>query len=112
MTITSAPTEWKAPEWHPDFGDASSELEMLQAFASRLLAVSPRTVLTLDAPEPGLLYVRGELPDARIFEAYAVVSTKCPRTYRLGIFLNPDTATEDERYFESIDETIGFLTTK
>ena len=106
------PSDWRPPQWHADFGNPMLQLEPLKAFAGRLMLAEPKTILTLEAPEPGLLYVRGEFPNEKVFEVYSVPSLEHSGTRRLAVFVNPDTGEEVEKYFDLVDEAIEFIVTQ
>lgn len=109
VKMSTSPNTWQPPQWHPDFGDPISQLEPLRAFSQRLLLAEPKAIVVLEAPEPGLLYVRGILPNAKMFEVHSVPSPQHFGMRRLGVFMNPDTDHETERYFDLPDEAIAFL---
>jgi len=87
-----SPQDWNPPQWHPDFGDPKVEFEQLRARAIELLSddaefrrfqdlpspyprLYPRAApikVTLETPEPGLMFLRIE-SDNQIAEVYSVL---------------------------------------
>lgn len=109
MTNKTPPQDWQAPQWHADFGDPLLQLLPLKAFASRLISVEPNARIAVKTPEPGLLYLRGQLTNNAVFEVYSAPPLGADDPRRLGIFLNPDTDEEVEEYFDSPEEAVAFI---
>ena len=101
------PTHWKAPIWHADWGDPSLELEPLRALALKLLRGTKVTV-TLETPEPGMLYLRGSFSDGRGLEIHSVASIEHGGSRRFAVFMKAG-AEETEDYFDSLEEAAAFL---
>jgi hypothetical protein len=104
------PEVWPVPAWHPDFGDASAELEHLRSFAMVLLAIVPDAHVELEAPEPGLMNLAVELPDGSSAEVYSISSGNPPSERRYGLFLAPGTPNEREIYEDAIENAMNCLT--
>ena len=103
------PHDWVAPNWHADFGNAMLELEPLRAFSCELLLTEPNAILMIETPEPGLLYVRGQMPNEKVFEVYSVSSLENIGSRRFAIFLIVGDNEPVEKYFNSVDEAVEFL---
>jgi hypothetical protein len=67
-----SPDDWVAPDWHSDFGDPVVELVHLRAFASQLLATLSSTCVSLELPEPGLMYVRVQTAGGTTSAVYSI----------------------------------------
>jgi hypothetical protein len=104
------PEVWPAPEWHPDFGDAKSELEHLRSFPTALLANIPEAQVELELPEPGLMSVAVQMPNGSSAEVYSVASIGSPGQRRYGLFLAPDTPNEREVYEDALESSVKRLT--
>lgn len=107
MKESQSPRTWRSPDWHADFGDPALELEHLREFSLLLLAVLPNATVTLEIPEPGLMYVHIQLEDGTVAEVHSVPFLEIPEKRRLAIFFAPGTSTEEEIYAESIDSAVN-----
>ena len=104
MDSTQELEAWHRPDWHPDHGDPGIEMGHLRSFAVKLLSAVPTATLTLETPEPGLLYVRVELASGTVAEVYSVPSPEDATHRRFAIFLCPGTAAESEIYVEAAED--------
>ena len=109
MNRSNHPDTWKTPQWHPDLGDANSELLHLQDVAKATLQLVPRLGVRLELPEPGLMYVSVWDQNRRVAELYSKegIGSVSPRKYAL--FLLPDTPDEEEHYCDSPVEIVNLL---
>jgi hypothetical protein len=107
MTDSQLPSAWIAPEWHSDFADATLELDHLKEFSTCLLSAAPDLKVTLDMPEPGLLYVQVDIGDETKAEIYSVPSPASPGSRRFAIFFDPGTVNEEEVYADSADNAVS-----
>ena len=112
MKNNVSPNDWVAPSWHADFGNPMLELEPLRTFSCRLLRAEPNVILAIETPEPGLLYVRGQLPNGNVFEVYSVLSLEYIGSRLLAIFMIEGNFEEEEAYFNSANEATAFLVTQ
>ena len=99
--MNSNPSEWTAPKWHSDFGDASEELEMLKKFCILLIRRKPEYNTELDCFEEGYMKVNIYKKKNKYAELYI---TNKNNNKRYGLFLAIDTIDEDEIYFSDLDE--------
>ena len=109
MPDNTLPQHWQVPLWQADFGDPLVQLLPLQTFASRVEASNPTVRIVLKTPEPGLLFLRGQLGDKIAFEAYSVPPLSDGGPRRLGVFLNPDSDNETEQYFDHPEDAAVFI---
>lgn len=68
--FTNNPNSWTAPSWHPDFGDAQSEVDRLRTLALALQARNGDIETTLQNPEPGYIYLRVTKGTSLLAQAY------------------------------------------
>lgn len=103
MFESSRPEEWRAPRWHPDYGDPEFELEYLRAFALWLLQHSPHSKVNLRIPEPGLMYLDVQTGQATHIEVYVVAPEFRGGPRRYGVFVSPNSPDEMEYYSDKLD---------
>ena len=112
MSDRVRPNMLECPTWHPDFGDPKLQFEPLQLLASELLEAIPTAFVSLEMPEPGLLFLRGELRSGKTFEVHSTTGSGGSPESRLAVFISPDTDEEEEIYFHSSKEVIAYLLSK
>ena len=108
MKDSHSPQSWVAPDWHAEFGDSKSELEHLRSLAMAVLVTVARSAVTLEIPEPGLMYLSISMPDGTVTEVHSVTGTQRVER-RFGIFPRADTPGEEELYADSLDEAIRLI---
>src|SRR3974390_838584 len=89
--------------WHPDWETTMLEFEHLKAFALLLLNLQPNLTITLETPEPGLMFVVVRVPDSRVAEVYSVPRVGVLDKRQLAIFFAIETAQYEEIYAETIE---------
>jgi len=107
-TFADHPDAWHCPGWHPDYGDAAAELEMLRAFSLRLIRRAPRLHARLDIFEPGYMKVditRGGRKLGELYTSPGCAGDPVPG-YRLYLFGDHG---ESEHEFREIDEGVGLI---
>lgn len=109
MSDSDHPEKWRPPAWHPDFGDVALEFAMLQDLAKSLVSGKLVNSVTLEIPEPGLMYLQIIALDGASAEIHSVFGDKRAGGRRYGIFLNLNASNEKEVYANTIDEVIEFL---
>jgi len=97
---------WKAPTWHPDFGDPAVEFDMLIDFCRKLLSIDNQFNLKLDTPEDGYINVDIFDQDGNKYGELYIVDDEDNKKYGLFYDMNTD---EKEVYFDSIEEGLSYL---
>lgn len=99
---------WVSPQWHSDWGDPATELDLLKAACVELVRSSQQWELSLCCVEEGYMNVSLRFGDAEIGELMIVDRDK---KQRYGVFLTKHIEDlPDEAYFDSGDEVVEFLT--
>jgi hypothetical protein len=98
---------WQVPKWHPDFGDAARELELLKAVASRLVTHGTCLNVDLECYEEGYMNVNVLRGSVKIAEIHVVPADLDGRM--LGLFFT-DARPDSEWYFKEPDELVEKLT--
>lgn len=106
MNIFDSPEDWSPPQWHPDLGNPSVQLEHLRSFSLSLRTAVPDAVISLEIPEPGLMDVHVELPNGTSAEVHSVPCVDAPENRRLAIFFAPGTKDERELYAQTIESAV------
>lgn len=109
MSIFSSPEDWKAPQWHADYGDPCVEIERLRSLAIAIRNAMPEVKFTLEVPEPGIVELTAILTNGSPAKLLSVSSTRSRESDRYAIFLYPDSPEEIEEYRDSVDDVVSFL---
>lgn len=96
--------KWTVPKWHPDFGDAKVEFDMLKEFSSELLRRNQNYSLKLDCYEEGYMSVDIFSEDNKYAELH-VVDRDSGKAY--GLFLMGKS--DDEIYFTDLNEGLKYF---
>ena len=98
------PSEWIAPTWHPDWGDAVAELEHLRELALAIAADLPEATFRLEIPEPGLMYLEIQTREDAAVEVYSNAYKDSPTGRTYCLFFSPGcTGGGDEQYAQSTE---------
>lgn len=103
MTSASEVKGWKAPTWHPDFGDPGVELGLLQDFCLALVGRSSEFHLTLNCFEEGYMCVLVAKPSGQATAELQMVPDQGKLRY--GLFLENG----DEFFFDDVLEGVQAL---
>ena len=102
----SDPKTWTAPEWHPDFGDPTEELESLRAVSAAILNSIPQAPVRLECVEEGYMSVEVTQRGVTIGEVNVVDSDSTDQ--RFGVFI--ETAEQDdEAYFSDVTSVVAHI---
>lgn len=104
--ITTNPSTWGIPTWHPDFGNPAVEVEMLRAFCIKAIEKFPSLTMALMAPEEGYLNVEVKIDGQKIAEIHIVSDDD---SQRFGIFGFVGAHENDEQYFFEHDRGLELL---
>ena len=102
----SDPNTWVPPNWHPDFGNPTVELESLRAVSSAILANIPQTEVCLECVEEGYMSVEIMRCGVAIGEVNVIDSDSVRQRY--GVFIETYAA-EDEAYFADIESVVAHI---
>ena len=105
--MTRQPADWRAPHWHPDFGDAEAELRLLRAFAVQFLERFPSASVELAQVEEGYMHVDLFLAGQRIGEVHIVERGAGKPGQWYGLFLSE--GKQEEKYFSAAKEGVDFI---
>jgi hypothetical protein len=105
--MTTHPAYWKAPQWHPDFGEPEIELRLLRAFSAQFLERFPEGGVELINVEEGYMHVELFVSGQMIGEVHIVQrgTGKPGRWY--GVFLSQ--GKQEEQYFTAAKEGLDFI---
>jgi hypothetical protein len=109
MDSDDSPESWRAPLWHPDWGDPTVELERLRSLAISLKRALPAAHPCLAIPEPGYMFLDVKIPNGRSAEVYSVPGITGEPNQRYGVFVSPDSRDGVEWYSDCVDETTTFI---
>lgn len=109
MKLESSPEDWKAPEWHEDFGDPRIELEHLRSLAIAIRNSVPGVSLCLETLEPGLLELRVGLPNNANVEVHSIAKSHFAGERRFAIFVLSERMNENEYYTDSVAGALHFI---
>lgn len=108
MTTLDPPEKWVPPQWHPDFGDASVELERLRSLAIAIRTSMPGVKLALDIAEPGIMELNAVLTNNDTVILLSVLADD-GKSGRYAIFSHPDSSNDIEEYRDSENDVVAFL---
>lgn len=108
MTTLDPTEEWVPPQWHPDFGDASVELERLRSLAIATRTAMPGVTFALEIPEPGIIELAAVLRNGNTVKLLSVPAHERGSS-RFAIFLHPNSLNEIEEYRDSENDVVAFL---
>jgi hypothetical protein len=104
------PRFWDSPRWHPDYGDVEVELDHLRNVAQCVIEQLPQLAVGLSVPEEGVMFlVVGNDRENPLAEIYSIELNSKSSRRKYGVFLRPNSISEEERYTLLSQEVISLL---
>jgi len=106
--MSTDPTSWTVPQWHPDLGDPQPQLRLLRTLAVLFLQRCRAGSVELLQVEEGYLHVDLRVRTSKVGEVHIVERGADMPGAWYGVFLFPSHG-DVERYFRDAKDAVEFI---